>query len=217
MDTQEWLTIVGVVADIKNESLEQRPRPEVYFSYAQFPTRGVSWMLRTAVSPLSLSDALRREIWKVDGTLAVTDVRTMEQAKSDSYGATSFQSQLLGTFAGLALLLAATGIYSVLSYSVNQRSREIGIRMALGARAAGIHTLILGGGMKVVLCGIALGWVGALVLTRFMTTLLFGVRATDPVSLVGSVAVLAGVALLACYLPARRAARVDPMKSLRSE
>src|SRR6185436_19770748 len=217
LQSQDWLAIVGVVADIKNESLAQRPRPEIYFPFAQYPTRGVSLMLRTAVPPMTLAEMLRREIWKVDGTLAVTDVRTMEQAKADSFSATSFQSLLLGTFAGLALVLAALGIYSVLSYSVTQRTREIGIRVALGARATSIHARILSGGMKAVLLGITIGLTAALVLTRFMTTLLFEVGATDPATLSIAALILIGVALLACYLPARRAARVNPMVALRDE
>ena len=217
LQSQDWLTIVGVVADIKNESLAQRPRPEIYFPFAQYPTRGVSLMVRTAVPPMTLAEMLRREIWKVDGTLAVTDVRTMEQAKAQSFSATSFQSVLLGAFAGLALVLAATGIYSVLSYSVSQRTREIGIRVALGARATSIHARILSGGMKAVLLGITIGLTAALVLTRFMTTLLFEVGATDPATLSIAALILIGVALLACYLPARRAARVNPMVALRDE
>ncbi len=217
LDTQDWLTIVGVVADIKNESLTQRPRPEIYFPYVQYPTRGVSLMLRTGVPPLALAEALRREVWKVDGTLAITGLRTMEQAKSESFSATGFQSQLLGLFAGLALLLAATGIYSVLSYSVNQRSREIGIRMALGARATNVQVLILGGGMGTVLLGVAIGLAGALALTRFLRSMLFGVGVSDPTTLIATTAVLLVVALLACYLPARRAARISPMQALRSE
>jgi len=217
LQTEDWLTIVGVVADIKNESLAQPPRPEIYFPYAQYPTRGVSLMLRTAVPPLTLAGMLKREIWEVDGTLAITDVRTMEQAKSASFSATSFQSWLLGMFAVLALVLAATGIYSVLSYSVSQRSREIGIRMALGARPASVHALVLSGGMKVVLLGIAVGLAAALVLTRLMSTLLFEVGASDPATLSVAALLLIGVALLACYLPSRRAARVDPMVALRAE
>jgi putative ABC transport system permease protein len=217
LQSEDWLTIVGVVADIKNESLAQRPRPEIYFPFAQYPTRGVSLMLRTAVPPMTLAEMLRREIWKVDGTLAITDVRTMEQAKAQSFSATSFQSLSLGTFAGLALVLAATGIYSVLSYSVSQRTREIGIRVALGARATSIHARILSVGMKAVLLGITIGLAAALVLTRFMTTLLFEVGATDPATLSIAALILVCVALLACYLPARRAARVNPMVALRYE
>jgi putative ABC transport system permease protein len=216
-ENKDWLTIVGVVADIKNESLAQQPRPEIYYPYAQFPTRGVSLMLRTAVPPLTLAGTLRQEIWKVDGTLAITETGTMEQAKAESFSATNFQSWLLGAFAGLALVLAATGIYSVLSYAVGQRSREIGIRMALGARAAGIHALILSGGIRVVLLGIAIGLAAALGLTRFMAALLFEVGVTDPATLAAAALVLMGVALLACWLPARRAARVDPMEALRHE
>jgi len=217
LQTKDWLVIVGVVADMKNESLTQRPRPEIYYSYVQFPTRGLSLMLRTTVPPLTLADSLRREIWNVDGTLAVTEVRTMEQAKSESFNATGFQSLLLGTFAGLALILAATGIYGVLSYSVGQRSREIGIRMALGARIGNVRALILRGGMKAVLCGVVLGLLAALLLMRFMSRLLFQVEAIDPATFTAAALTLIGAAVLACYIPAQRATRVDPMEALRSE
>ncbi|HXJ55851.1 MAG TPA: ABC transporter permease [Verrucomicrobiae bacterium] len=217
LQTKDWLEIVGVVADIKNESLTQRPRPEIYFSYAQFPTRGLSLMLRTTLPPLALAESLRREIGKVDSTLAVTDVQTMEQAKAESFNATGFQSLLLGGFAGLALLLAATGIYGVLSYSVGQRSREIGIRMALGARMDNVRSLVLRGGMKAVLLGIGLGLVAAVILTRFMARLLFQVDAIDPATLAAAAVMLIGTAVLACYIPAQRATRVDPMEALRSE
>jgi putative ABC transport system permease protein len=211
-----WLTVIGVVSDIKNESLTQAPRPEVYFPYVQFPTRGVSLMLRTVVAPLTLAEPLKREVWKTDATLAITDVRTLEQSKAETFSATSFQSLLLGSFAALAAILAATGIYSVLSYSVNQRSREIGIRVALGARPSGIQALVMAGGMKVVTLGLLIGTAGTLLLTRFMKTLLFEVGVTDPVTLVTTAALLAGIASLACYLPSRRASRVDPMKALKS-
>ncbi|HXJ73158.1 MAG TPA: ABC transporter permease, partial [Candidatus Dormibacteraeota bacterium] len=217
LQTKDWLEIVGVVADIKNESLTQRPRPEIYFSYAQFPSRGLSLMLRTTLPPLALAESLRREIGKVDSTLAVTDVQTMEQAKAESFNATGFQSLLLGGFAGLALLLAATGIYGVLSYSVGQRSREIGIRMALGARMDNVRSLVLRGGMKAVLLGIGLGLVAAVILTRFMARLLFQVDAIDPATFAAAAVMLIGTAVLACYIPAQRATRVDPMEALRSE
>jgi putative ABC transport system permease protein len=217
LQTEDWLTIVGVVADMKNESVAQRSRPEIYFPYAQTPTRGLSLMLRTSVPPMTLAENLKQEIWKVDRALAITELGTMDQAKARSFSATRFQSLLLGTFAGLALLLAAIGIYSVLSYSVSQRSREIGIRMALGARAGSVHALILRGGMKSVLLGVLIGLAAALIVTRFITRLLFEVSATDAATLVTAALLLVGVALAACSVPSRRAARVNPMEALRCE
>lgn len=217
LETKEWLTIVGVVADFKNESLLQRPRPEIFYAYDQFPTRGLSWMLRTTVPPMTLAESLRREIRKVDPSLAVTEVRTMDQTKADSFRATRFQTWLLGTFAGTALLLAATGIYGVLSYSVNQRSREIGIRMALGAQKKTVHALVIRGGMKVVLAGVGIGLVASALLTSFIAQLLFGIPPIDPPTFALSALLLVGVALVACYLPSRRAVGVDPMVVLRLE
>jgi putative ABC transport system permease protein len=141
----------------------------------------------------------------------------MEQLKSESFSATGFQSLLLGGFAGLALLLAATGIYGVLSYSVSQRSRELGIRLALGARMGNVRALVLRGGMKPVLLGLGLGLVSALVLTRFIRRLLFEVDALDPATFGAAVCLLIVIAVLACSIPARRAARVAPMEALRRE
>jgi putative ABC transport system permease protein len=217
LQTKDWLVVVGVVADIKNEGLTQRPRPEIYFPYVQFPTRGLSLMLRTTVPALTLAEPLRHQIRSVDSTLAVTDIRTMEQAKSESFSATGFQSLLLGAFAGLALLLAATGIYGVLSYSVGQREREIGIRMALGARIENVRALVLRGGMKSVLWGVGLGLIAAVVLTRFMAHLLFQVDAIDPATFAAAALTLIGAAVVACYIPAQRATRVDPIEALRRE
>jgi len=217
LQEKDWLTIVGVVADIKNESLAQPPRPEIYYLYAQYPTRGLGVMLRTAVPPITLAETVRREIWSMDSSLAITSTQTMEQVMRQSSSTTSFQSLLLGIFAGLALLLAAIGIYSVLSCAVGQRSREIGIRMALGARTGGVYALILSGGMKSVLVGIGIGLVAAIFSTRFIARLLFETSATDSVTLISVALLLASTALAACFFPARRAAKVDPMVALRYE
>ncbi len=217
LQEKDWLTTVGVVADMKNESLAQPPRPEIYYLYAQYPTRGLGVMLRTAVPPITLAETVRREIWRMDSSLAITSTQTMEQVMRQSSSTTSFQSLLLGIFAGLALLLAAIGIYSVLSCAVGQRSREIGIRMALGARTGSVYALILSGGMKSVLVGIGIGLVGAIFSTRFIARLLFETSATDSVTLISVALLLASTALAACFFPARRAAKVDPMVALRYE
>jgi putative ABC transport system permease protein len=214
LQTEEWLTIVGVAADFKNESLNHRPRPEIYYPYAQFPTRGLSLMVRCSVPPLKLAERLRKEIWTVDGSLAITDLRTMEQTKARSFRATTFQSTLLGSFAILALLMATTGIYGVLSFTVAQRSREIGIRIALGAGRNMIHAMVVQAGMRVVLLGIVIGLLASFILTRFISGLLFQTATMDAVTLMTTSLVLGGAALAACYLPSRRAARKNPMAIL---
>ena len=174
-------------------------------------------MIRTSVPPNTLIETVRREIWRMDSSLAITSTQTMEQAMRQSSNTTSFQSLLLDVFAGLALLLAAIGIYSVLSCTVGQRSREIGIRMALGARTGRIYALILNSGMKSVLVGIGIGLVAATMATRFIARLLFETSATDSVTFISVAFLLAATALAACFFPARCASKVDPMVALRCE
>jgi putative ABC transport system permease protein len=216
-DTNIWFTIVGVVQDIRQGSPQKPIKPEMYWPYPQNPLRGHHLLIRTTLPPLSLAQTVRREIWAVDRNLATSSVKTMEQRIGESIASANFQSVLLGTFAGLALLLAAVGIYGVMAISVSQRTRELGIRLALGAGRLDLHRLVLGQGMKLVLIGIAIGAAGAFGLTRLMGGLLFEVSATDPTTFLLVALALALVAVAACYVPAQRAARVDPMEALHHE
>src|SRR5882724_6090744 len=167
------------------------------------------------MDPAGLQKAIEREVRQIDKDQALTNIRTMETIKSESVGPNRLRTLLLGVFAGIALLLASIGIYGVISYSVVQRTHELGVRSALGASGGALLRLVVGGGMLLAGIGVAVGAVGAFALTRLLTTLLFGVTATDPLTMGTVVVVLCGVALLACLIPARRAARVDPMIALR--
>jgi len=218
--------IIGVVRHVEHSSLEGQTAnaAEFYFNFDQIPVasltryvRRVNLLVRTTVEPLSLAGPVRNQILGLDKDQAVFNVRTMEQALAQSVAARRFSMILLAVFALLALTLAAVGIYGVISYSVAQRTREVGIRMALGARAIDVLNLIVRDGLKLVVIGIGVGLGGALLLTRLMTTLLFGVTTTDAVTYITVALGLIVVALIACCIPARRAAKVDPLVALRFE
>jgi putative ABC transport system permease protein len=211
-----WMTIVGVVGDVRN-SLDQEPRPTIYFSAAQLGSNAMTVVLRTVGNPEGMSAAVRNEIKTLDSKLPIYNIRTMSAIYDDATGQPRFQAALLGLFAVVALVLAAVGIYGVMSYLVTEREREIGIRMALGAEAGDVLKLVVGQGMKLAIVGVLIGLGGALALTRLMQTLLFGVNPTDPPTFIAITLLLTVVALLACWLPARRAAKVDPMIALRYE
>ncbi len=214
----DWITIIGVVKDVRQFDLIADPKPQMYLSYAQagfFAPRNL--IVSTSVEPLSLADAVRRTVWEIDKDQPVSNIRTMEEVLSESIARQRFSMLLLGIFAALALVLAAVGIYGVMSYSVAQRTREIGLRMALGAQPRDVLKLVVGQGLKLVLIGVGLGLVAAFILTRVMTSLLFGVSATDPTTFITISLVLISVALLASFFPARRATKVDPMIALRYE
>ena len=218
--------IIGVVRHVEHSNLEGRTAnvAEFYFNFDQTPlatlpryVRRVNLLVRTTVEPLGLAGPVRNQISAIDKDQAVFNVRSMEQALAESVAARRFSMILLAVFALLALTLAAVGIYGVISYSVAQRTREVGIRMALGAKTIDVLKLVIRDGLKLVLIGVAIGLAGALLLTRLMTTLLFGVTATDAVTYVTVALTLIIVALLACCIPARRATKVDPLIALRFE
>jgi putative ABC transport system permease protein len=212
-----WFTIIGIVGDVKHNSLTEEPRPHIYLSYLQRPTPFLTVVLRTAIAPEGLSAAVRNEIWAVDKDQPVPEIKSMEKYLSAAVSQKRFNMLLLGIFAGVALILASVGIYGVMSYTVSQRTHEIGIRMALGARQSDVLRLIVGQGMLLALIGVASGLAGAFTLTRLLSTLLFGVSATDPATFALISILLCGVAFLASYIPARRAIKIDPMVALRHE
>ncbi|HYE64226.1 MAG TPA: ABC transporter permease [Pyrinomonadaceae bacterium] len=216
-DDNPWLTIAGVVRDIKHTELTARPRMEMYLPYLQYPFPSMNVVVRTAHDPASLMMAVRKEVWAVDPDQPVANVETMTQLISNSVARARFNTILLGIFASVALILAAIGLYGVISYSVTQRTHEIGIRLALGAQHGDVLRMIVGQGMILVLVGVLIGLAAAFAVTRLMSSLLYGVTATDPLTFAGVSLVLAGVAFLASLIPARRATKVDPMAALRYE
>jgi len=218
-----WAEIVGVVRDVSLRQLNEEAQPEAYLALAQGPqiagwtARGMTITVRTASDPLALADAVRREVRALDNAVPVFFVRTVEQVLDQTVAQPRFNLILLGLFAVVALLLAAVGIYGILANAVRLRTHEIGIRLALGARPGAVFRLVVGQGMTLALVGVGLGLGGAWALTRYLESLLYEVKPTDPLTFGGVAALLLGVALLACYLPARRAMKVDPMVALRYE
>jgi predicted permease len=209
--------IVGVVGDIHGESLASAPNPTMYLPYAQRPIVEMSFVVRTRQSPMAAVPDIRNAIRQVDPDLPLAQLKTMDQVLSASVTDWRFRTILLTLSGALAVFIAAIGIYGVISYSVAQRTHEMGVRMALGAARRDVVKLVVGQGLRLALAGIAIGLVGAFALTRFLTSLLFVVKPTDPLTFVGVCLILTIVAVLASYLPARRATRVDPMVALRYE
>jgi putative ABC transport system permease protein len=208
--------IVGVVGDIK-DALDQPASSFFYWPERQFPSIFASLVVRTAGEPTGVAGAVKAAIWSIDANQSVAAVQTMEQVLADSVSRRKMQTALLGVFAALALLMAMVGIYGVMAYSVSARGREIGIRMALGADVGAVRNLVLGEGMRWTATGVALGLAGAVGLAGVLSSLLYGVSPRDPGTLIGVTLLLVAVAMLACYVPARRAMNVDPMKTLRTE
>jgi putative ABC transport system permease protein len=209
--------IVGVVGDLRDAALNRMPGPLVYVPFAQSPCWGVGLMAKTSLSASAAARAIRQQVHEVDRNLPVTDLGWMSEAVDASLTETRLRTWLLGLFGAIALALAAAGIFGVISYSVSCRTHEFGIRIALGGGRWEILRLVLGEALRLALVGVGAGVVTALGLTRLISSLLFGVRATDPLTLIALALVLTGVALLAAYLPARKATKVDPMVALRQE
>ena len=216
IDQNPWMEIVGVVKDVKHE-LDLAVTPEYYLPHAQDSWNAMVLVARTTVDPASLAGSLRQQVWAIDKDQPVFDVKTMQEVRSVSVALYSFSSVMLAIFAGLALLLASIGIYGVMAFAVTQRTQEIGIRMALGARALDVLKLVVRHGMKLALLGIAIGLAGSWALTRFIKGLLVGVEATDMLTFTVVPLCLLVAAFIACYLPARRATKVDPLEALRYE
>jgi putative ABC transport system permease protein len=213
----DWYEIVGIVGDVKQYGLDRPATMQTYEPYTQQTLPYMTLVARTAGDPASLGPVIRNEILKLDKEQPATSVKTLNEFFSTSIAQQRFSVVLLGVFAAVALVLAAVGIYGVLSYAVTQRTHEIGIRMALGAGRRDVFRLVVGGGMLLTLVGIGGGLVAAFALTRLIASLLFGVTATDSVTFITVSAVVLAVALLACYIPARRATKVDPLVALRTD
>jgi putative ABC transport system permease protein len=209
--------VVGIVGDEQTGSLIDNKSPGVYVTFDQSPTNDLNMVLRASLDPRMLTSAIHAAVHAVDKDQAIADLETLEQIKSGTVSSDRMQTMLLALFAALALLLAAIGIYGVISYSVTQRAHELGIRAALGASRGSLLGMVIRRGMQLTLIGLAIGAAGALALTRLLASLLFGISPRDPVTLIAVAAVLSAVALLACYIPARRAAAVDPLVALRYE
>ncbi len=212
-----WATIVGVVGNVKSAGLDLAAEPHIYFPNYQFPSYAMSVYLRTTAEPASLTQAIREAVQSVDPNVPVFAVRSMDDVVARSNAERRFSMQIVGLFAIVALLLAAIGIYGVMAYSVSRRTHEIGIRMALGAQRRDVLRMTLSEGARLIVFGLASGLAVALLLTRFLRTLLFGVNPSDPATFLAVSAMLAAAALLACYVPALRATRVDPLVALRDE
>jgi putative ABC transport system permease protein len=221
-----WLTVIGIARDAKQNDWAAPPYPEAYLAALQnrdfLGNAGshiayITLVVRTAGDPGALAHAVKNAVWSFDRNLPISEVLTMDRVVADANAQPRFEMLLLAVFAAVALALAAVGIYGVMSYSVSRRTHEIGIRLSLGASRADVLRLVVRQGMVLVLAGSAAGMVGALLLSRLMTDMLYGVRPNDPFIFAGVVMVLGLVALVATYVPARRATRIDPMVALRYE
>jgi putative ABC transport system permease protein len=213
----QGVTIVGVVGDIKSDGFEAPSVPHIYVALGQFAPVNAVVFLRSRGDAEHLGEEVRREVESLNPNVPVHSISSMDQIIARSVADRRFALELLGIFAVIALLLAAVGIYGVMSYSFSQRTHEVGIRIALGAQRLDILRMALGEGMRLVVIGLASGLVGAAIMTRFFQSMLFNVVPTDPVTFVSVSAILVGVAFFACYVPAKRTTRVDPLVALREE
>jgi len=208
---------VGVIADARTESLANASVPQIYLSLYQETPKELAVFLRGDLNASAIPEEVRAMVQSVDPELPVYGAQTLDDAVSTSLAERRFSMEMVACFAATALLLAALGIYGVISYIVSERTQEIGIRLALGARRGAILQMVLRQGLGLVMAGAAMGLVGSVIVSHLMAGLLYGVMPTDPLTFVGVTLVLTGVALAACYIPARRAMRVDPMIALRYE
>ena len=212
-----WITVVGVITNARTQSLAETDLPELYLDVYQAPAKHLAIFLHGRLDSAAVPDEVREQVQAVDPTLPVFGAQTLTQTVSDSVSQRRFSMEMITSFAATALLLAAVGIYGLISYTVSERTHEIGIRLALGARKADIFSIILGQGLRLTILGATIGLIGALIVSQSMKTLLYDVRPTDPLTFAGVTLLFVGVALVACYLPARRAMNVDPMVALRCE
>jgi putative ABC transport system permease protein len=220
-DDKPWLTIVGIVGTVRHNAVVEEPRNEMYIAHAQLPghirsaPRGMTLVIKTDGNPLAISGAVRDAVRAIDRNLPISDIRTMESVTATALAQPRFVTFLLAVFAATALALASIGIYGTISLLVSERTQEMGIRLALGADRTTILKLILGQGLMLTTIGLAAGVGGAMMLTRALSGLVYGVGVLDPLTFVAVPAVLCAIALLACFFPARRAAAVDPITTLR--
>ena len=219
-DKREWRTIVGVIADVNNAGIDKPTGTELYLPFRQNPRFGSSPVylaLKTTGDPKALINSVRREVAAVDGSLPLSKIRTMEEVVAAATSRPRFLTLLLSLFAGVALVLAAIGLYGVISYTVAQRTNEFGIRMALSAGQYDVLGLVMKRGLRLALSGILLGAAGAFALALLLRGLVFGISGFEPGTFVAMAALLGGITMLACYVPARRATKVNPMTALRYE
>jgi putative ABC transport system permease protein len=216
-DNEPWQTIIGVVGEVKHQRLDASTRKSVYLTHTQVPIGGARLAIRTEGRPESLITAVRAQVRALDPDLPITQIMPMTEIVARSVWQQRLYTALFGVFAVVALILATVGIYGVMSYSVTQRTREIGLRMALGADRKDVVKLVVGHGLLITGIGLGVGLAASIGLTRLMSSLLFSVKPTDPMTFAVVSVLLAGVALGACFVPARRATKVDPMVALRYE
>jgi len=214
---QKWLEVAGMVEHVKASGFREEGRPQIYVPYMSYPIFEIALVVRSKADPLTLAGMIKREVERLGTRRPVHTIRTMDEYVADQLSETRFALVLMGVFASIALALCLIGLYGVIAYSVSRRTHEIGIRLALGAEARAVERLVLAQGIRLVATGIVAGLTGAFALTRALSSLVYGVSVTDPVTFAGIAMLLGAVALLACYLPARRAAKVDPMAALRCE
>jgi putative ABC transport system permease protein len=215
--TSPWLTVVGIVADSKEAALGAEGLIGMYLPYSIAPNSSINVIVHTATDMISVAGVVRNEIRLIDADVAIARLRQLDEIVAASIGSRSFTGTLLAIFAGIALLLAVAGIYGVLAYAVNQRIREIGVRMALGASRRTVLKEVITDGLRLILPGVAIGALASLAATDVLSSLLFGVTATDPFTFVTIAVLVILVGAIACYIPARRGASVDPLVALRNE